>query len=109
MINLFRLFVYLRKYASFMIFSLIFLTISTILNLTQPKLIEWVIDNGISTEMVNNIVIGAVGILLLGIIGPLSYLISGYLLIKSSQGMGHELRESLFKKIVSFSFSNIAL
>ena len=89
-----------------MIFFLIFLIISILLTLAQPKLIEWAIDNGISTGVVNNIITGAVGILLLGIIGNLSNLISGYLLIKSSQGMGHELRGSLFKKIVSFSFIN---
>lgn len=106
MLYLLKLFVYLKKYTSHMIFSFIFLIISILLTLAEPKLIEWVIDDGISTEIVKNIITGAVGILLLGIIGNLLNLISGYLLIKSSQGMGHELRGSLFKKVVSFSFVN---
>ena len=106
MINLFRLFAYLRKYTSFMIFSLIFLAISSILNLTQPKLTEWAIDSGITPGIVRNIIMGGVGIFLLGLVGNLANLISGYLLIRSGQGMAHELRGSMFRKVVSFSFMN---
>ena len=106
MINLLRLFAYLRKFSSFMIFSLIFLAISAILNLTQPKLIEWAVDSGITPGIVRNIVAGGVGIFLLGVVGNLANLISGYLLIRSGQGMAHELRGSMFRKVVSFSFIN---
>jgi ATP-binding cassette subfamily B multidrug efflux pump len=106
MINLFRLFSYLRQYTSYMIFSLIFLVISTILNLTQPKLIEWAVDRGVTPEIVRNIVMGGVGIFLLGFVGSLANVISGYLLIRSGQGMAHDLRGSMFRKVVSFSFIN---
>jgi len=106
MINLFRLFVYLRKFASFMIFSLVFLAISAILNLTQPKLVEWAVDSGITPKILRNIVMGGVGIFLLGVVGNLANIISGYLLIRSGQGMAHGLRGSMFRKVVSFSFIN---
>jgi ATP-binding cassette subfamily B protein len=106
MIHLFRLFAYLRKFASFMIFSLVFLAISAILNLTQPKLIEWAVDSGITPGIVRNIVMCGVGIFLLGIVGNLANVISGYLLIRSGQGMAHDLRGSMFRKVVSFSFIN---
>jgi ABC-type multidrug transport system fused ATPase/permease subunit len=106
MINLFRLFAYLRKYTSYMVFALIFLAISIVLNLTQPKLIEWAIDSGITPAIVHNIVMGGVGIFLLGVVGNLANLVSGYLFIRSGQGMAHELRGSMFKKVVSFSFIN---
>lgn len=89
-----------------MIFSLIFLAISAILNLTQPKLIEWAVDSGITAGIVRNIVVGSVGIFLLGFVGSLANVISGYLLIRSGQGMAHELRGSMFRKVVSFSFVN---
>ena len=106
MINLFRLFVYLRKFASFMIFSLVFLAISAILNLTQPKLVEWAVDSGITPKILRNIVMGGVGIFLLGVVGNLANIISGYLLIRSGQGMAHGLRGSMFRKVVCFSFIN---
>ena len=89
-----------------MILSLIFLAISAILNLTQPKLIEWAVDSGIIPGIVRNTVVGGVGIFLLGFVGSLANVISGYLMIRSGQGMAHELRGSMFRKVVSFSFIN---
>jgi ABC-type multidrug transport system fused ATPase/permease subunit len=89
-----------------MIFSLIFLAISVVLNLTQPKFIEWAVDSGITAGIVRNILIGGIGIFLLGIVGNLANLVSGYLFIRSGQGMAHELRGSMFRKVVSFSFVN---
>jgi ABC-type multidrug transport system fused ATPase/permease subunit len=89
-----------------MIFSLIFLAISVVLNLTQPKFIEWAVDSGITAGIVRDIVVGSIGIFLLGIVGNLANLVSGYLFIRSGQGMAHELRGSMFRKVVSFSFVN---
>ena len=106
MIYLFRLFEYLRKYTRLMVLSLIFLAISVVLNMIQPKLIEWVIDKGIAAGIVKNITYGAVGILLLGFIGNVSNLFSGFLVIKAGQGLSHDVRSDLFKKILSFSFVN---
>lgn len=106
MIYLFRLFTYLRKYKRHMVFSLFFLAISVAFNMVQPKIIEWVIDEGIGTGVVKNIIYGAAGILLLGLIGNAANLISGFLLIKAGQGLSHEVRSDLFKKILSFSFVN---
>ncbi len=89
-----------------MVLALIFLAISVVLNLTQPKFIEWAVDSGITAGIVRNILIGSVGIFLLGIVGNLANLVSGYLFIRSGQGMAHELRGSMFRKVVSFSFVN---
>ena len=106
MIYLLRLFAYLKNYKRHMTISMFFLVVSVILNMIQPKLIEWVIDNGIGEGITGNIVYGASGILLLGLIGNASNLISGFSLIKAGQGLSHEVRSDLFKKIVSFSFVN---
>lgn len=106
MIYLFKLFTYLKKYTSYMSLSMILLAISGVFELAQPKLIEWAIDNGISIGIVKNIIIGALGILVFGIIGSISNLASGFLLIKSGQELSHEVRSDLFKKVVSFSFMN---
>jgi ATP-binding cassette subfamily B protein len=89
-----------------MTISMFFLVVSVILNMIQPKLIEWVIDNGIGEGITRNIIYGASGILLLGFIGNASNLISGFSLIKAGQGLSHEIRSDLFRKIVSFSFVN---
>ena len=106
MIYLFKLFTYLRKYKRHMVLFLFFLTISVAFNMIQPKLVEWAIDEGITKGVVKNIIYGSVGILLLGLIGNASNLLSGFLLIKAGQGLSHEVRSDLFKKILSFSFVN---
>lgn len=106
MIYLLRLFTYLRKYKRQMVLFLFFLIISVAFTMIQPKLIEWAIDEGITKGIVKNIIYGSVGILILGLIGNASNLISGFSLIKAGQGLSHEVRSDLFKKIVSFSFGN---
>ncbi len=106
MIYLLKLFKYLKNYTSHMVVSMLFLILSVIFTMIQPKLIEWVIDRGIEAGAVKNIIYGAAGILVTGLIGNAANLISGFSLIKAGQGMSHELRSDLFKKILSFSFMN---
>ena len=106
MIYLLKLFTYLRKYTRHMALFMVFLVISVTFTMIQPKLIEWVIDKGITAGIVKNIIYGSIGIMLLGLIGNASNLLSGFLLIKSGQGLSHEVRSDLFRKIVSFSFVN---
>lgn len=106
MIYLLRLFTYLKNYRRHMVLFAFFLIISVSFTMIQPKLIEWAIDKGISKGILKNIIYGSVGIFLLGFIGNLSNLISGFSLIKAGQGLSHEVRSDLFKKIVSFSFVN---
>lgn len=106
MIYLFRLLTYLKKYKRHMLLSLFYLTVSVVLTMIQPRLTEWVIDKGIRAGVIRNIIYGAVWILVLGVISNVLYFASGFLLIKSEQGLGHEVRSDLFKKIVSFSFIN---
>ena len=47
MIYLLRLFTYLKNYKRQVVLSLAFLAVSVTFNMVQPKLIEWVIDEGI--------------------------------------------------------------
>ena len=106
MIYLLRLFKYLKKYPRRMVFSMFFLVVYVTFNMIQPKLMEWVIDKGIDAGITRNIIYGAAGILFLGLFGNASSLISRFSLIKAGQGLSHDVRCDLFKKIVSFSFVN---
>ncbi len=106
MIYLLRLFKYLKKYTRRMVFSMFFLVIYVTFNMIQPKLIEWVVDRGIDAGITRNIIYGAAGIFFLGLVGNASSLVSRFSLIKAGQGLSHDVRCDLFKKIVSFSFVN---
>jgi ATP-binding cassette subfamily B multidrug efflux pump len=94
MLSLFRLFRFLQGSAK-------------PLGLVQPRLIEYAIDKGIKVGGVSAITWGAAGILLAALLAGGLNLASGYLLIKSSQKMSYEMRNTLFRKVMSFSFENL--
>jgi ATP-binding cassette subfamily B protein len=107
MAALIRLFRFLQGSFGALTLSLILLLASTGLELVQPRLIEYAIDNGIKTGRVQPILLSAAGILLTAILAAALGLASGYTLIKSSQKMGYALRNALYRKVMSFSFENL--
>lgn len=82
------------------------LLISTGLNLVQPKLSQYAIDNGIGSGNTGMIIGIAAAMLFSGLIGAVFNFQSGKLLIRSAQGMSFDLRNRLYEHISSFSFSN---
>ncbi len=107
MVPLLRLFRFLKNSTGPLIGSFILLLSSIGLELTQPRLIEYAIDNGIKSNSISAILWGAAGIIATAIVAAALKLASGYILIKASQLMGYEMRNALYRKIMSFSFSNL--
>ena len=107
MLALLRLFRFLNKSVGALVVSFILLLASTALGLVQPRLIEYAIDSGIKTVSTSPIIWGALGIILTALIAAGLNLASGYTLIKSSQLMGYEMRNALYRKVMSFSFENL--
>jgi ATP-binding cassette subfamily B multidrug efflux pump len=107
MIALLRLFRFLDKSVGALVISFILLLASTGLGLIQPRLIEYAIDGGIQTITLSPIIWGAIGIILATLLAATLNLASGYKLIKASQLMGYEMRNALYRKVMSFSFENL--
>jgi ATP-binding cassette subfamily B multidrug efflux pump len=107
MIALLRLFRFLDKSVGALAFSFILLLASTGLGLIQPRLIEYAIDSGIKTVTLSPIIWGSAGIILTALLAAGLNLASGYKLIKASQLMGYEMRNGLYRKVMSFSFENL--
>ncbi len=107
MLALLRLFRFLDKSVGALAVSFVLLLASTGLGLVQPRLIEYAIDNGIKTINVSAIAWGAAGIVFTALVAAGLNLASGYKLIKSSQMMGYEMRNALYRKVMSFSFENL--
>jgi ATP-binding cassette, subfamily B, multidrug efflux pump len=70
-------------------------------------LIEYAIDRGIINGYAPAIFWAALGIILMAILAAALLLASNYSLIKASQLMGYEMRNSLYRKVMSFSFENL--
>ena len=107
MVALLRLFRFLQNSAGALALSFLLLLASTGLGLVQPRLIEYAIDNGIKNGSVRAIAWGAAGIILIALLAAALNLASGYTLIKSSQRMGYDMRNALYRKVMSFSFENL--
>ncbi|HAK47503.1 MAG TPA: multidrug ABC transporter ATP-binding protein [Spirochaeta sp.] len=104
--SLLKILKFIKPYMGRFIGAFILLLISTGLNLIQPKLSQWAIDSGIA-EGSRLIIIGAAAAMLVsGLIGAMFNFQSGKMLIYSALGMSYDLRNTLFKHISSFSFSN---
>jgi len=107
MLALLRLFRFLDKSVGALVISFVLLLASTGLGLVQPRLIEYAIDSGIKTVSLSPIIWGAAGIVFTALIAAALSLASGYTLIKSSQSMGYEMRNALYRKVMGFSFENL--
>ncbi|MBN1697377.1 MAG: ABC transporter ATP-binding protein [Spirochaetales bacterium] len=107
MISLLRMFSFLKKYRLSMTGSFFLLVISVALNLSQPKLVELVIDYGIKAGKFDLTLLGALGILVAAIIGFTFHFASGYLLIGASQGMAYDIRNNLYNKLMSLPFTSL--
>lgn len=90
-----------------MVASFLLLVVSVALNLVQPKLIEWAVDFGIRDGTVTTVIAGGAGIFAAALVSSAFALASGYLLVRASQGLGHDLRTTLYRRVMAFSFSNL--
>ena len=86
---------------------MVFMLIATGVNLAQPKIVERAVDLGVSQGEVRSVVIAALGLLGAAILSGGLHMASGVLLVRAGQGMGYQLRNDLYAKIMSFSFGNL--
>lgn len=101
---MFRLFKYLKKYKFEAIFGPIFKLTEAIFELIVPIVSAKIIDVGVNGNGgVPYIIKMGIVMVLLGFFGLGFSLCCQYLASKSSQGVGTDLRNDLFKKIQSFS------
>lgn len=101
-----KLLKYLKPYLAYVIMAPLFMFFEVVLELQQPRLIGNIVDIGIAQgdlTYVLNTGIKMVGISLLISLGGLGCI---YFSARASQFFGTDLRNELFKKIQSFSFTD---
>ena len=104
--DLLRIMKYLKPYLSSLEGAFVLLLLSTGMNLFQPRLSQWAIDYGIDSGRISQVLLMAGGIFLSAALASFINYKSGVMLIQSAQGMSYDLRNDLYKKVSSFSFSN---
>jgi ATP-binding cassette subfamily B multidrug efflux pump len=105
--NIFRLAIFLKPYRKESITALLLLSAVVAMDLSIPRLIQKIIDEGIHQH--NQGVVIHTGFLMLGIslLSVLFAVGNNILSVKAGESVARDLREALFLKIQSFSFGNI--
>jgi ATP-binding cassette subfamily B multidrug efflux pump len=78
-----------------------------IMELVVPRLLQYVIDQGIATDNMNVIWTGSAWMFGSAILGALATLGQGFARAKLSQGVAYDMRNALFSHIQSLSFANL--
>ncbi|MBR1763611.1 MAG: ABC transporter ATP-binding protein [Eubacterium sp.] len=102
-----KLLIYLKNYKLQCVLAPLFKMLEASFELIVPLVVAAIIDNGIKGEN-TDFVYSRVGILvLLAVVGMVAAISAQYFAAKAATGFATELRLSLFKKIQSFSYSEI--
>ena len=102
-----RLAAYLKPYRKWALLAPLLMLLEVAMDLTQPRLIQRIVDEGIAQGDMNLVL--HTGLLMLGLaaIGALGGMSNGVAAEKVVQGAGADLREALFRKVQSLSFGNL--
>jgi len=87
--------------------SLVFLILVIVIDLTIPRLIQRIIDQGINGKDMQVVITTTIIMLVISLLQTLFALANNMFSIQVGESVARDLREALFLKIQSFSFGNL--
>jgi len=102
-----KLFVFVKPYSLLAVLSLVTLTIMAFLDLSIPRLIEYMIDQGVMKNDQTVVIQAAVLMLGISALSMLMAIANNIFSIRVGEGVARDIREALFRKIETFSFGNL--
>ena len=107
MIHIRKLLHFVKPYWFLSTLALVLLTLVLVIDLSIPRLIQRIIDNGIKVNNMPLILQTSAIMIVLSILQFLIALGNNIYSIRVGEGVARDLREALFVKIQSFSYGNI--
>jgi len=105
--SLLRTFEFMRPYSWYLFFGFWATVLPVAMELSVPRLLQFIIDQGIRPREWDMIALGAFWMFIAAVIGALSTLGQGYCRAVVSQGLAFDIRHALFRHIQSLSFANL--
>lgn len=102
-----RIFNYLKPYRWYLFFGFWTTVLPVAMELSVPRLLQFIIDQGILPQSMDVIWQGALLMFGAAVIGAISTLGQGYCRAVVSQGLAFDIRHALFSHIQSLSFANL--
>ena len=102
-----RIFQFMRPYAWFLFFGFWATALPVAMELSVPRLLQFIIDEGIRPREMDMILLGAFWMFVAAMMGAMSTLGQGWCRAAVSQGLAFDIRHALFRHIQSLSFANL--
>lgn len=102
-----RIFNYLKPYRWYLFFGFWSTVLPVAMELSVPRLLQFIIDEGILPRNMDMILQGAALMFSAALVGAMSTLAQGYCRAIVSQGLAFDIRRALFTHIQSLSFTNL--
>ena len=98
---------FLKPYWRWIALAPLLMTLEVVMNLMQPRLIQTIVDDGIAHLDLNLVIHTGLLMMVLTVIGALGGMSNGIFAEMTVQGFSADLRQFLFHKVQTFSFSNL--
>ena len=105
--SLWRAFSFMKPYGWYLFFGFWATVLPVAMELSVPRLLQFMIDRGIYPRDLDMILLGAFWMFVAAMIGAVSTLGQGYCRAIVSQGLAFDIRHALFRHIQSLSFANL--
>ncbi|MDK2982096.1 MAG: ATP-binding cassette, subfamily multidrug efflux pump [Chloroflexota bacterium] len=105
--NLLKLFKYLKPYWKEAVLALILLVLVVVMDLAIPRLVQQIIDKGITPGNLDEVKRTALLMLGISLLNTVFAIGNNVASVNASEAASRDLREDLFKKIQEFSYSNL--
>jgi len=102
-----RLLGFVRPYRRQAVFSLLLLAALVVLDLAIPRLIQYIIDQGIAKRDRGVVITTALSMLGISLLSTLIAIGNNLFSVQVGEGVARDLREALFLKIQSYSFGDL--
>jgi ATP-binding cassette subfamily B protein len=96
---------FVRAYRWYAILGVCAVLAATAADLASPQILRRIIDQGISKSDTKVIFTGAVGLVVVAVLGGLAGFLQGYFSAKASHGSAFQMRDSIFDKLQRLSFA----
>lgn len=98
---------YIRRHPGLFLTALFFLTLETMADLLQPTFMAHIVDDGVKSLDMGQILFYGGIMFLIALVGALGAVTRNFFASLTSQMIGRELRSDLFRKVQTLSLENI--
>jgi ATP-binding cassette subfamily B protein len=102
-----RILIYLRPYRGWVLAAFGLVAVEALTQLAVPRLLQYVIDQGITPGAMRTIWIGSLFMLGMALIGAIAAVMRAVYAARFSQNMAYDVRDDLFTRIQTLSFDNL--